>query len=138
MLLVDPRSTTLMRAMRNLMLLVILAAGCGSAPGFGNPHVVENGGGCSGAQEGIIVLAWTIRGAAPTATTCTGMLSLDLEFADCGVTIEPIPCALDHWRYDHLPEGVATATLSSSGVSGTATVDLSSSVPSSPTAIDLQ
>jgi hypothetical protein len=59
------------------------------------------------------------------------------------VTIEPVPCALDRWRYDHLPQGRTTVNVSlfdrsgNPAGGGSVQVDLESEVPSSPTTLDL-
>jgi len=129
-----------------LLGMVLGGAGCGDlSPGFGNPSVSRRGDGCDGAQDGVLVLAWTIRGAAPTAASCAGIdhLEVDLSSAACNVGIEPIPCALDHWRYDHLPDGddqISVTALDGDGnptAAGVVEVSLNSSVPS-PAPIDLR
>ncbi len=122
-----------------------VTAGCDGSD-FGNPRLTHSGGGCAGAEDGVIVLTWTIRGAAPSATSCSGIdhLELDLEGQSCDVTIEPIPCMDDHWRYDQLPEGQVQATLtalnSAGAVVATAVqeVNLTGDVPPSPTPLALQ
>ena len=128
------------------VLLCLLLAGCGgSTTAFGDPMLTRRGGGC-GATEGIVLLGWTIRGAAPSSTSCQGIdhLSVDIDAGGCGATIAPVPCALDRWRYDHMPEGSIVATvnaLSASGgivASGSAQLNLTTAVPSSPAPIDLQ
>jgi hypothetical protein len=137
-----------MRSMRAWVLLgMVLGSGaCGNlAPGFGNPSVSRRGGGCDGAEDGVLVLAWTIRGAAPAAASCSGIdhLEVDLASAACDVSIEPVPCALAHWRYDHLPDGDDQITVNAFDAQGNVTasgaveVSLSSAVPS-PAPVDLR
>jgi hypothetical protein len=137
-----------MRSMRTWVLLgLAVCGGCGNiaAPGFGNPSISRRGSGCDGPQDAVLVLAWTLRGAAPTATSCSGIdhLEVDLASAACDVSIEPVPCALAHWRYDNLPGGddqVTVNALDANGnltASGVVDVSLSSSVPS-PAPIDLR
>jgi hypothetical protein len=143
MLLVGHRSSTLgwMHQMSRLLLLGLLA-GCDS----GNVLLARHHGSCSTLSDGVLSLAWTIRGAAPTATSCAGIdrLSVDVENTQCGVTIEPVPCALDHWRYDNLYEGPVTAVVSAIGTngltiaSGSVDTQLTSVVPASPATLDLQ
>jgi hypothetical protein len=128
------------------VLVVLFLAGCG-APGFGSPMLTRRGGSACGENpDGIVLLGWTIRGAAPTATSCQGIdhLSVDIDAGGCGATIAPVPCALDRWRYDNLPEGSVVATVSaldSNGrtvATGSAQLNLTASVPASPAAIDLK
>src|SRR5437870_9382918 len=127
-------------------LAFLLLAGCGGATmAFGDPMLTRRGSGCS-ATEGIVLLGWTLRSAAPSAASCQGIdhLSVDIDAGGCGATIAPVPCTLDRWRYDHLPEGSIIATvnaLDASGrtvASGSAQLTLTTSVPSSPSKIDPQ
>jgi hypothetical protein len=130
-----------MHQMSRLLLLALLA-GCDS----GNVLLARHHGTCNTPGDGVLLLAWTIRGAAPSTASCAGIdhLTVDVENAQCGVTIEPVPCGLDRWRYDNLYEGpvtVVVSALNSNGLtvaSGSTAVDLTSSVPGSPAMLDLQ
>jgi hypothetical protein len=112
----------------------LLAAGCGSK--------VTPDGAC-GSSQGIVSLSWSIDGQAP-GMGCRDVVNLTLELDyGCGsILIEPVPCALDHVRYDHLPEGTATVSLTGSSasgrISGSGTVEVTGAVPASPTVISLQ
>jgi len=127
-----------------LALMLVSACGAVGSPGFGNPSVSRRGDGCDGPQDGVLVLAWTVRGATPAAASCSGIdhLEVDLSSAACDVSIEPIPCALTHWRYDNLPDGDDQITLNAFDArgnvvaSGVVEVSLTSAVPS-PAPIDL-
>lgn len=100
------------------------------------------------ASDGVVLLAWTVRGQAATAAgACDGIDHLVLELGTaCGdVEIEPIPCAAGaRWRYDRLPEGSATAALYAVDArravvaSGVAVTTLAPTVPDTPTPVDLQ
>jgi hypothetical protein len=141
MLLRDDHWTTIC-LMRTLAILFL--AGCG-APGFGDPMLTRRGSGC-GTPDGIVLLGWTIRGATPSSASCNGIdhLSIDIDAGGCGATIAPVPCALDRWRYDNLPNGSIIATvnaLDANGrvvASGSTQLNLGSSAPSSPAPVDLQ
>jgi hypothetical protein len=127
-----------------VLLVVLLSSGCGgsSSPGLSERHQT---GGCGETQAGILVLSWTLHGATASATSCSGVdhLEVELSGSGCEVTISPVPCALDHWRYDHLPGGPQQATVTAvdaagrSVASGVATVDLTSTAPASPTEVEL-
>jgi hypothetical protein len=110
----------------------LLAAGCG----------VKSMGGACGDSQGIVALSWSIDGQAP-GMGCRDVVNLTLELDyGCGsILIEPVPCALDRVRYDHLPEGTATVSLTGSSatgrISGSNTVEVSGAVPASPTVIQL-
>ncbi len=102
--------------------------------------------GCAEPSDGIILLDWTIDGQAPGLTSCSGIakLSLFLDNQFCGeVEIDPVPCTLDKFRYDTLPEGPAQVTLQgfdSHGVikvQGTAMVNLTATLPAKPTPVAL-
>lgn len=119
-----------------LAMLLLLAAGCGNG---------SHGGGCPNAH-GIVLLSWTIRGSAASATSCSSIDHLILTMnTNCGqLTIEPIPCILGaHWEYDNLPEGPATVVLDAVDArnilraEGAGAVSLTSQKPSTPTPIDL-
>ncbi len=127
--------------MRSLVLLGLFA--CGDV---GGGSILTRHGQCDTAFGGVVLLSWTIRGAAPSAASCQGIdhLSIDIENGACAVTISPVPCALDKWRYDNLPEGSVTATVSAVGptgatvASGATVVSLTATVPTSPAPINLQ
>jgi hypothetical protein len=124
---------------------ILFLTSCG-APGFGDPMLTRHGSACGSTPDGVVLLGWTIRGAAPTSASCAGIdhLSVDIDGGGCGATIAPVPCALDRWRYDNLPVGSVVATvnaLDSGGrvvASGSAQLNLTSAVPSSPAPINLQ
>src|SRR5690348_3482317 len=67
-------------------------------------------------HDGILLVSWTIRGAAATPDACQGIDHLELNFspdraADL-VRITPIDCPRDvPFRYDGLPAGTATVEL---------------------------
>jgi len=103
--------------------------------------------GCQAPSDGILLLRWTIRGAAPSAVTCAGVdhLVLSLDTPSCGgATIEPVPCALDKFRYDNLPRGpadIALAAVDAAGnllSSGQTTANLSTSSSAPPATLDLR
>jgi hypothetical protein len=102
---------------------------------------------CWRGNDGIILLAWTIRGSAPSSASCSSAdhITLTLATDGCGtVEIDPIPCTLDKFRYDHLPQGNAIVSLAAVDArdvalfSGSAPVDLSPQLPSTPTHLDLR
>jgi hypothetical protein len=123
-------------------------AGCGQSTN--DPVVV--GGGCNIATTGKLLLLWTVRGQPATATSCSGIASLDLVMTPdgCGggnYEIEPIePCARNGvaWRYDNLPVGASTLSLAARDaaghdiLAGTARVTLTPSLPADPAPIDLE
>lgn len=125
-----------------MLALALALAGCGDAPGYTLTH---NGGGCSQPSDGILSLSWTLRGAAATATSCAGIdhLEVDMTAGNCGVTISPVPCALDKWRYDELPDGPATVTLTAvdghgnAVESGSAQLTLGTTPPATPVPVAL-
>lgn len=112
------RLVRLVRVVRVLGLLaaasLVGATGCmfdtGHGPGDpGSDPSADDAGGTTG--KGRILIAWTIGGKPASADTCGGSptidhleLRLDTSWGD-SVTIAPIPCALDRFRYDNLPSG---------------------------------
>jgi hypothetical protein len=64
--------------------------------------------------EGKIFISWTIGGQLPSPTSCTGIdhIRLQLEtYNGAVVGISPIPCTLDRFRFDHMPEGAGVIRL---------------------------
>jgi hypothetical protein len=103
--------------------------------------------GCSGGENGIVLLSWTVRGAPASDVSCRGVDHLALEVwpeLGSGFVIEPIPCMLGRLRYDHLPEGPARVRLDgvdASGnvvVSGVASFDLRPDPNAAPAQLDLR
>ena len=116
---------------------------CGSSPRIGG------GGGIAGcpAMNGILLIDWTVRGQAASTASCAGVanITLYLDSQQCGqVSIEPIECAMDKLRYDHLPEGPGEVLLQGSNVrgapvvSGSAMVNLTATLPAQPTTVPLE
>ena len=70
--------------------------------------------------SGRIFIAWTIGGKAPDAAGCGPVhhLSLELQYHHGSTKVDPIPCALDRFRYDRLPTGDADAVLTGSTAPG--------------------
>jgi hypothetical protein len=108
-------------------------AACGSAPK---------------GQAGILSLAWTVKHLPPTPATCAGVDHLDLLLTPQNgfnaVEISPIDCALDRFRYDHLPLGPASVQVTgydAGGVillQGATQVDLTSDAPATAAPLDLE
>src|SRR5262245_58223592 len=98
-----------MRSAAVLACALLATAGCDFTPAVTSepPEVTEPGG------NGRIFIAWTVGGMAPDAAGCGPVdhLSLKLEYLYSSIKVEPIPCALDRFRYDKLPTGEAQATL---------------------------
>jgi hypothetical protein len=125
--------------MRILILcaLAFAFAACGSTPKTTNPA-------CG--NDGVMLLAWTVRGQAPSSTSCAGIDTLQLILdSDCDqVEIEPIPCALARFRYDGLPTGAGDVVVQGVDqqkrvvVQGEAMVNLTSAVPATPTPLSLE
>jgi hypothetical protein len=124
-------------------LLPILLLGCG-AP-FGSSHLTRHGT-CGTPTDGIVSLAWTIRSAAPSTQSCSSIdhMSIQIENGSCGATIEPVPCALDRWRYDGMPEGPVDITVTALDrnnnvvASGSLSLQLSTAAPAAPSPLDLR
>jgi hypothetical protein len=132
-------------AVPGFFLFVAALAACGGGTGYRVGPIAGDGRYACPGQSGILSLAWTVSGSVPSTEACAGVDHLELTLAPdaCqGVLIEPIPCALDRFRYDHLPEGPATVQLQSVGgtrrIGGSARVDLSPAVPAVPTPLDLR
>jgi hypothetical protein len=129
---------------RFVTLMAVLAAGCGGPSAGPSP---AGGFNCSTPNDGILSLAWTVRGQPPSATSCQGVAQLEVTVApdrcDGVVTIAPVDCTFDHWRYDHLAEGSSTVQVVGYDAShrrvleGTTRVDLGPSVPDQPQMLDL-
>jgi hypothetical protein len=93
-------------------------AGCGT-PGGDTGTGIIHAEGPSGA--GLIFVAWTIAGQPPSAASCASIdhLTLSLAYRNAGeVSIEPIPCALDRFRYGNLPVGPATLEVQATDTRG--------------------
>jgi hypothetical protein len=98
-------------------------------------------------MNGILLIDWTVRGAAPGMQSCSGIskLSLFLDFQLCGeVEIDPISCTLDKFRYDDMPVGQAQVTLQGfdkNGVltiGGSALLNVTPTLPAKPTTVALE
>jgi hypothetical protein len=125
------------------LLTTLAAAGffaaCGGGASSGGPQPVRTEP-CLQAQDGILSLSWTVDGQAPTSSACAGIdhLELFLSTSGCDVEISPVPCTLDRFRYDQLPDGPAAVMLDAvdgngrAVGSGTAQVDLTATVPAAP------
>ncbi len=122
--------------------LCLTSSGC--AP---PPHPAAGVGGALGCPStGILLLDWTVHGRPAGTASCTGVAKLTLYLTSqlCGdVEIDPIPCALDRFRYDELPLGPAEVVLQGVDVhgalqvSGSAALDLTPTVPAKPTPVTL-
>ncbi len=125
-----------------LLIASLVAIGCGSGVNPGHQPIVA----CIHGNNGIILLDWTIKGKPASTMSCSGLakLTLYLQTDDCGeVEIDPVPCTLDKFRYDGLPEGGAEVVLygiASDGsvqVTGMARDTLGTTLPMTPTPIAL-
>lgn len=61
-------------------------------------------------RPGVIVIAWTVNGLPASPDACAGVDHMDMTFQDSSgalVTVSPIPCTLDRFRYENLPLGSA-------------------------------
>ncbi len=128
-------------AMRALIVGLSLLAGCSFGPHGDGGHPQQ----CSG--DGVLLIAWTLHGQAPSTTACSGIdhLEVDISPLDCGAfAIAPVPCELTRFRYDGFPDGAArvgVSALDANGnliASGIVDVELSGSVPATPAPLDIQ
>jgi hypothetical protein len=119
-----------------LVVAVAVAAGCGES---GGPH--------GSAHNGILWLSWTLKGAAVSDTSCSGIDHLTLEMDGPGgaISIDPIPCLRGlGWEYDGLPTGdnlVILDAIDAHGfvrLEGSAYVTVAATKPATPAPIDLQ
>jgi hypothetical protein len=125
--------------MRALIVGLSLLAGCSFGPHGQQPQP------CGG--DGVLLISWTMRGQAPSATSCSGIDHLEVDIAplDCdAVAIAPVSCQLTRFRYDGFPEGparIGVSALDATGTlvaSGIVDVELTGTAPSSPVPIDMQ
>ena len=94
--------------------LVPLLWGCFGVDPSSPPSGGQGPAVASGPQgDGKLFIQWTLGGQPPSDTSCAGVdqLRLSLVYVNDSVTIEPIPCTLNRFRYDGLPAGVATLQL---------------------------
>ncbi len=136
-----PLALILALVRRTLAILIGLTlVGCGKLPQQ-QPHFS-----CNAPQDGIVLISWTVRGAAPSSTSCAGIDHLVVEFdtqACGGGSIEPVPCDLTKWRYDDLPRGPAQILVTAVDANGNATLQggvnviLEPSVPPTPSTLNL-
>src|SRR5690349_10169676 len=80
--------------------------GPSSGGGTSTPPVYDGQGVSRG--DGRVYFRWTIDGQVPTDALCAGVdhLALVLDYDGGGrVSIAPIPCTLDRFRYDKLATG---------------------------------
>ena len=125
------------RAPRVLVFAFVVAAvGCG---GGGPPSPPPN--------SGVLWLSWTVKGAAVSDATCTGIdhLYLTMDTSEGTLSIEPIPCLRGlGWEYDGMPEGNNFVILDAFDAGGVATLEGASEVqvaamkPPMPAPIDLE
>jgi hypothetical protein len=118
----------------------ITFAACG--PPHGQPFQS-----CDVPADGILLLRWTVRGAAPSAASCAGVdhLVVSVSTQACGgASIEPVPCALDKFRYDNFPRGAADVAVTAVDahdatlLSGSTTADLEPNASAPPASLDLR
>jgi hypothetical protein len=117
-------------------LMLLLGASCGGdlADFRSTP------GGPARYGEGKLFISWTLGGQAPSESVCAGVARLDLrvESSYGRVTISPIPCTLDRFRFDGLPAGASNLILDaydSAGcrvATGRASATLSATLPENP------
>ena len=95
----------------SLAAVALLAVGAGcfgdlASPSSGPPPERSTG-------EGKILIRWTVAGKPASADACAGIdhLSLALVGVTAESRIEPIPCSLDRFRFDRLPEGQTSLRL---------------------------
>jgi hypothetical protein len=124
------------RAPLALLLFGAVAAGCGGGGSSSHPS-----------NMGILLLSWTIKGAAVSDATCKNVdhIYLTMDTNAGAITIEPIPCLRGlGWEYDGLYEGNnvvildafdALGNITLEGVSGVVVTDTK---PAMPAPIDLQ
>jgi hypothetical protein len=108
------------------------------------------GGGSSSmhpANDGVLWLSWTVKGAAVSDTACTGIdhLFLTMDTAAGELTIEPIPCLRGlGWEYDGMPVGQNVVVLDALDANGTVTLegavedDVTATKPMMPVPVDLE
>jgi hypothetical protein len=117
-----------------------LAAGCGSGPPPPERTVVDPAMPDATQGTGKIFVDWTLAGRAPSDASCTGIdhLTLLLTYDTRQVEIAPIPCTLTRFRYDTLPEGLATIEIDGLDTSGCTTtagvtdIDVTNTLPPMP------
>lgn len=127
---------SLARAIFALAVAATLTA-CGGSSGGGGSHA---------GNDGILWLSWTIKGAPPSDSACSGIdhLELTMNTAAGPISIEPIPCLRGlGWEYDNLPEGDAYVIIDALNARGFVTLEgggsttLATTKPAMPTPIDL-
>lgn len=91
--------------------LALLAVGAGCFGDLASPQPGPAPQRATG--EGKILVRWTVAGKPASAEVCAGIdhLSLTLVGVTTEARIEPIPCGLDRFRFDRLPEGPASLRL---------------------------
>jgi hypothetical protein len=106
--------------------------------------------GCSTVEDAILSITWSFAdssdGGMPNAIACQHIDHVEVSLSTgCGsLTIAPVPCTLDKFRYDHLPEGPATVGVRAiddfghpAGM-GSAPVDLGRTPPPVPVGVTLK
>ena len=122
-----------------LLVAVVTLAGCGL------PGPTSSTRRCRAPSDGIVSLSWTINAAPPDTISCAGIdqLEMRLDVAGCEAHIAPVPCAIDKWRYDGLPEGSGSVELVAYDAggrslgSGRALIEVGPTLPAAPTRIDI-
>ncbi len=92
----------------------------GCSGGYHQPDYRTDPGTPGDFGDGKLLIAWTIGGQPPTQAACAGVdhLVLALDNGYEQVEISPIPCLLTRFRYDGLPSGDATLSLTAYDASG--------------------
>jgi len=116
--------------------IAVAASGCG---GGGQPQHPAN--------DGVLWLSWTVKGAAVSDTTCHAIdhLYLTMNTEAGALSIEPIPCLRGlGWEYDGLPEGNNVVILDAFDAAGDVTLEgvggvaVTATKPAMPVPIDLE
>jgi len=133
-----------MRRLHRFVTLVACAAGLGLAGGGGCGGDVSRSDACTG--DASLFISWSF-GTEPLATACAarGVDHLEVSVENsCVVTISPVPCALDRFRYDKQLAGgavIGVVALDARGnllASGRVATTLGPTIPSTPVPITLR
>lgn len=130
-----------LRLAARLAVPLLLGAGCSLQDGPAVPSENDPPINPAPLGPGRIFIAWTIDGRAPDPAMCEAIDQLALKLAYPGrgaVTIKPIPCVLDRFRYDGLYVGDAELTLTGFDAkgcvltTGAATTTVGTTQPATP------